>query len=55
MCYVIQPSGCNDLAESTHNIGELYSEEACEKTGLPCHMILEFVKKSDDAVISIDV
>ena len=45
MCYVIQPSGCNDLVESTHNLGELYSEEACEKTGSQCHMILEFVKE----------
>ena len=47
MCYVIQPSGCNDLVESTHNLGELYSEEACEKTGLIYHMILEFVKESN--------
>ena len=33
MCYVEQPSSCSDLVEDSD--GEYYSEQACEKIGLP--------------------
>ena len=33
MCYVVQPSGCDDLVDSESNPGEKFSAEACALKG----------------------
>ena len=33
MCYVVQPSGCDDLVESGSNPGEMFSAKACTLKG----------------------
>ena len=33
-CYVVQPSNCNDLVNSTTNPGEQLSAEACYMSGI---------------------